>query len=449
MNRQRYDFSIQKLEVPKGSTCIYALDDNWNITDTIYAIENGVHYYPVIIKKEGENVVAVNGETEGIEVLENMEVEITVSNSQQFPYCMVIQNNCERTNTILKDGKYVFNASVRYKDNIVSTYCYTSKDISLSTSGTLLDQIGIENIDSVECLKVSGDINGTDILTIRKMEKLRLLDLSNAHIVNGGMSYYDNYKTSENTIGEHFYDGLKNLIRIKLPQDIHEIKARAFSGCSSLIILEIPKSVKTMYLDWYHPLTSLISLQIEDLYSWCSLISNNYVSSNNEKSRIHIFLYDDEIVDLKIPDGITSIGRLAFNGCDWIKSVTIPSSVTSIYSNTFTYCYNINSVTSLNPMPPKILNGTINTTYGLYETDVYKNATLYVPKGSKTLYWLHPFWENFKNIEEIDVDESSLNSTFIDLQKDGSIYNLNGIKVYDSALGKGIYIKNGKKVIIK
>ena len=30
-----------------------------------------------------------------------------------------------------------------------------------------------------------------------------------------------------------------------------------------------------------------------------------------------------------------------------------------------------------------------------------------------------------------------------------SVYNLNGTKVDDNSLGKGIYIKNGKKVIIK
>ena len=49
-------------------------------------------------------------------------------------------------------------------------------------------------------------------------------------------------------------------------------------------------------------------------------------------------------------------------------------------------------------------------------------------------------------MEEIDV--SSINSTLIDDEHKGHIYNLNGMKVDGNSLGKGIYIKNGKKIII-
>lgn len=77
----------------------------------------------------------------------------------------------------------------------------------------------------------------------------------------------------------------------------------------------------------------------------------------------------------------------------------------------------------------------------------FENGTLYVPNGCKNIYWLHPYWENFKKIEEIEV--SSINNTLFDSESDSSIYNLNGMKVDGNSLGKGIYIKDGKKVIIK
>ena len=85
-------------------------------------------------------------------------------------------------------------------------------DISLMNAGTLLDQIGVENIEKVYGLKVSGDLNGTDILTIRKMTNLRCLDMENANIVNGGLSYYEDYITSQNTV-EHIFSGRKRIWR--------------------------------------------------------------------------------------------------------------------------------------------------------------------------------------------------------------------------------------------
>ena len=54
-------------------------------------------------------------------------------------------------------------------------------------------------------------------------------------------------------------------------------------------------------------------------------------------------------------------------------------------------------------------------------------------------------------MEEIEVSSVSNVPTdrVIDSDCDGIIYNLNGIKVDGNNLGKGIYIKNGKKVIRK
>lgn len=86
----------------------------------------------------------------------------------------------------------------------VKSYNGEITSIIVSTPGTLIDLIGVNNVNSITGLRITGNLNGTDILTIRKMTNLHYLDLESGGIVNGGMSYYQNYTTSANVIGDYF-----------------------------------------------------------------------------------------------------------------------------------------------------------------------------------------------------------------------------------------------------
>ena len=53
----------------------------------------------------------------------------------------------------------------------------------------------------------------------------------------------------------------------------------------------------------------------------------------------------NDIKSVSLPDGLTSIGEVAFYGCTSLTSVTIPDSVTSIGSSAFSGCTSLTSVT--------------------------------------------------------------------------------------------------------
>ena len=99
--------------------------------------------------------------------------------------------------------------------------------------------------------------------------------------------------------------------------------------------------------------------------------------------------------------------------------MTIPNSVTSIGSYAFHGCSGLTSVISLNTTPPNISNST-------FSDDTYKSATLNVPVGCKNIYWLHPYWENFTKIEEIEVNEDISEKQALALKS----YQ-DGVSIYD------------------
>ena len=51
-----------------------------------------------------------------------------------------------------------------------------------------------------------------------------------------------------------------------------------------------------------------------------------------------------KLTSIVIPEGVTTIGNWAFDGCESITSITLPETVTSIGSGAFQFCYRLSSI---------------------------------------------------------------------------------------------------------
>ena len=79
----------------------------------------------------------------------------------------------------------------------------------------------------------------------------------------------------------------------------------------------------------------------------------------------------------------------------------------------------------------------------MFSTTDKQTCKLYVPAESIESYKAADVWKEFFNIE------AGINAITIDGALNGKVYNLNGQQVNGQTAQKGLYILNGKKVIIK
>lgn len=398
--------------------------------------------------------------------------------------------------------KYVPSASLNnYRKNwsdishVIGFETQRKLDISLKEAGFLINDfmnLSEAEIHQVTVLKISGNMNGTDFLTLNKMINITELDLSDANIVSGGMDYYtvDNlkYGTKNNTIKRYQLNGLTAIQNLVLPKTLKSIDDYAFKSYTSLRSVTIGGSVTKIGEGAFEGsgLTSVVipnSVARIDGYAfkYCYVLTSVTLSNSITKISDDTFGNCNSLTSIVIPDGVTSIGRWAFEDCTNLKMLTIPNSVKSIGMYAFSGCENVSSL-KIPESLTKIIDGVFggcksltsivipysvkeigsgafagctgltsvycpNLTPPSIENDSFSNydILLYIPVGSKTSYWLHPVWSQF-NLEEFDfagVGEVSVETESVFIE----YYNLNGIKVAMVAPGEqpcglptGIYI---------
>lgn len=330
-------------------------------------------------------------------------------------------------------AKYIFPLSEK-EDYFVNV---TAQE---NTSG-LSEAIGTDNLQKVLRLKVSGTINGYDIMVIRnKMDNLHYLDLSDAEIVENSYEYYTGCSTKHNEIGDHAFDGLAKLVEIALPKDITRIGAYAFNECNGLRYISLPSKVKEIGLGAFWNCTNL-----------CSIDFSPVLENIND----YAFNFCMSLKNASLPSTLVSIGRCAFHYCRNLTEVRVPSSLQRIGVEAFSGCTSLQDVYTYTVEPTHIDQTTFST---------YATATLHVPEQSFKNYYWNTEWSQFRELKAFDEpysyfylnNEYTLASRFkgnplIDLNPGGGlivegedIQNANNINIMGSAgSDMGTLIANG------
>ena len=234
------------------------------------------------------------------------------------------------------------------KLNVTQSYMDTTKKLHIETAGTLPTLMSGEESKAVKELTLSGFINGIDIKFIRYMKNLVKIDLSDVNIVSGGDDYWftaveTGVEIADNVFPMGFFEHLKYLEEIKLPNSIVEIERKAFYKWKNRISIDIPNGVTTIGYDAFYKCTNLTAVSIpgsvtaikEYTFQECTNLESVKMANGITSIDSEAFRDCKSLRHIDIPSSVDTIGRAAFSGCTSLASVNIADGVTVIEDDAF------------------------------------------------------------------------------------------------------------------
>ena len=162
-----------------------------------------------------------------------------------------------------------------------------------------------------------------------------------------------------------------------------------------------------------------------------------YIPQEAEEIKDYAFYNCANVTKVEVLDKVKVIGNSAFYGCCDLETLYISNTIESIGDYAFAECNNILEI--------KIgSKKAITASENIFSSDAYNNACLYVPTGRNFAYEKTTPWSNFYIVE---MDFTGIEELKSENGKVKTIYDLSGRVVENPA--NGIYILNGKKVLVK
>ena len=282
------------------------------------------------------------------------------------------------------------------------------------------------------------------------------------------------------SIGYEAFGGCSALTAITIPEKVTEIKDYTFVLCNKLSSVSLPSNLTSIGDYAFALCEKLKRLSIPDnvefigesAFFYCQALQSITLPSHVRHIGDYAFYYCQGLTSLTISEGLDTISNYAFSQCSRLREVAIPHSVAHIGEGAFWNCAYLRTVTigghvetidegafAANSLlteincyattPPQVLGDFV------FENVNKNNCTLNVPVGSKAIYAVADIWWEFGIIAESEELSSikQLKTTNASVWP-ANIYDMNGRLVRGNAyttngLPNGMYLINGKKIIIK
>ncbi len=198
---------------------------------------------------------------------------------------------------------------------------------------------------------------------------------------------YHGYTYTVTAIGEMAFYACDYLTNVKLPNTIFSIGHSAFRY-TSLADIVIPASVESLGSNALSSINGLSKLEIPSNVTKIGSCAVAYV--NDLKS-----LYIGHGVQT-VPENAVCYSTSWHSGSNVLNTVYLGSNITDIQAYAFLYNAGITKLYCMAPTPPSVVD------YGSYYMYSNSDVVLHVPYGTRDVYHIAEFWDNFPSIVELD-----------------------------------------------
>lgn len=189
------------------------------------------------------------------------------------------------------------------------------------------------------------------------------------------------------SIGSYAFYGCSNLKDVTLSNKITKINYGMFYGCSSIESIVIPSSLTSVDSEAFSGCENLSKVYISNIENWLNIDfaydnynSYGYVFSRGTSNPMFygadLYLNNQLLTEVTIPDSITTLKKYVFAGCKSLTKVIVSEGVISINYGAFYNCSNIELI----QLPTSLTNIGNGAFYGCASLN-----SIYIPDNIQTI----------------------------------------------------------------
>lgn len=237
---------------------------------------------------------------------------VNIPNTVKYIYACAFSNCSSLTNVMIPNSVTILGT---YYNGGAFQNCTNLTNVTINgNSVRVLGPLVFSGCSSLTSINIPNSVKTIDYLAFYKCTSLTSINIPN----------------SVESIGYSAFSNCSSLTSIDIPNSVTSIEQRAFEYCSNLRSVTLGNSIEEIGTNAFNCCNSINRVYINDLSAFCRIKFVN--SASNPLCYGHrLFLINNkEIIDLAVPNDVTSINDYAFYGFSGMESLNIPNSVNSI-----------------------------------------------------------------------------------------------------------------------
>ena len=331
-------YFIEYTSTDGGVVTPYAEDFGANLISNVYENNKGRIYFDAPISR------IANSTFQNCTTLTTITIPSSVSSIGDYAFsgCKYLEE-VNLPLSLYEIGNYAFQNCSKIKEmNIPDSVCdigssafYNCRSIHTITIGSGITSIGSDAF-----------YNCTGELVINS--NIPASPSTDTSTFSGSKFARVTFGANVKTIGQYAFNKCTTLLEVNLSTGLTQIDNAAFSGCTSLEVVNVP-----------------------DMLTWCRIAFGN-IASNPIYNGAKLCIDGSVVTSICIPSEITQISSYAFYKCASIEEVIIGENVTSIGQSAFYNC------SSLQRVIISDLSAWCKITFGSGANPLYNGADLYL-----------------------------------------------------------------------